>query len=468
MSLRRTLKEIPADAVPMEGPDHVIRMEVNNIPAFEAEDFMPPENELKSRVDFVYYGGLSESDPDKFWNRTGKAWNDGLEFFLRKHKAVAEAADKIVSPSDPPEEKLRKIYARVQGLRNTSYELGKTEKEEKRNKEKPAKSVDDVWKHGYGNAVQLTWLFLGLARAAGFESYGCWVASRSEYFFNPKLMESAALSANVALVKLNGKDIYLDPGTAFAPFGLLPWNETATPGIRLDSDGGTWIRTPLPGSAESQIRRTAHFKLSETGSLEGKLTVTYTGLEAMYRRLEVLNSDEVRRKEYLEELVRVQVPAASEVELTKKPDWNRSEVPLLAEFAVKIPNWASNTGRRVLIPVGIFSAYEKGVFEAADRVHPIYFAYPYSKQDDVTIELPPEWRATAVPQGRTEKGNKIVYRMNVENDQGTLHITRQLDNDIFIMEPSKYWALRRFFELVRSGDEQQILLQPSGELNQVK
>jgi hypothetical protein len=468
MSLRRTLKEIPVDAVPTEGPDHVIRMEVNNIPAFEAEDFMPPENELKSRVDFVYYGGLSESDPDRFWKSTGKAWNDGLEFFLRKHKAVAEAADKIVSPNDPPEEKLRKIYARVQGLRNTSYELGKTEKEEKRNKEKPAKSVDDVWKHGYGNAAQLPWLFLGLARAAGFEAYGCWVASRSEDFLNLSFMDSAALRANVVLVKVNGKDVYLDPGTAFAPFGLLPWNETATPGIRLDNDGGTWIRTPLPDSAESQIQRTAQFRLSETGNLEGKLAVTYTGLEAMYRRFEVLNSDEVRRKEYLEELVKVQVPTAAEVQLTNKPDWNTSEAPLLAEFAVKIPNWASNTGRRVLIPVGIFSGYEKGVFEAADRVHPIYFAYPYSKRDDVTIELPPEWQIIALPQARTQRGNKIVYDMNVEKNQGRLHITRRLDNDIFMMEPSNYSALRRFFELVRSGDEQQILLQLSGPQNQVK
>ncbi len=468
MSMRWTWKELPSGAEPREGPDHVIRMEVSNIPAFVAEDFMPPENELKSRVDFIYQNGPAEPDPDKFWKSTGKAWNYALEFFLRKHKAVEEAAGKMVSPNDPAEEKLREIYGRVQGLRNTSYEVEKTEKEEKRNKEKPAENVDDVWKHGYGNEFELTWLFLGLARAAGFEAYGCWIADRSEYFFNPKLMDSAGLRDNVVLVKLNGKEIYLDPGAAFAPFGVLPWNETSNPGIRLDNNGGIWIRTPFPDSAESQIHRTAHFKLSEAGNLEGKLTVTYTGLEAMYQRLELRNSDEVKRKEYLEELIKVQVPAAAEVELTRKPDWSSSEAPLQAEFAVKVPNWASNTGRRVLVPVGIFSRYEKGVFESADRVHPIYFAYPYSKLDDVTIELPPEWQAIAVPQARTQKGNSIAYSMNVEDNQRTLHITRQIDNDIFILEQSNYSALRRFFQLVRSGDEEQIVLQPPGRHDQVK
>ena len=79
----------------------------------------------------------------------------------------------IVSPNDTPDVKLRKIYDRVQQIRNKSYELQKTEQEEKREKEKAAENVEDVWKRGYGNGMQLTWLFLGLVRAAGFQAYGC-------------------------------------------------------------------------------------------------------------------------------------------------------------------------------------------------------------------------------------------------------------------------------------------------------
>jgi hypothetical protein len=56
-------------------------------------------------------------------------------------------------------------------------------------------------------------------------------------------MQSEKLNANVVLVKLNGKDLYFDPGAAFTPFGLLTWSETGTPGLRLDKDGGSWIMT---------------------------------------------------------------------------------------------------------------------------------------------------------------------------------------------------------------------------------
>ena len=45
-------------------------------------------------------------------------------------------------------------------------------------------SAEDVWKNGYASGYDITWLFLGLARAAGLEAYPCMVSARSEYFFH--------------------------------------------------------------------------------------------------------------------------------------------------------------------------------------------------------------------------------------------------------------------------------------------
>ncbi len=57
------------------------------------------------------------------------------------------------------------------------------------------------------------------------------------------------LDAEAVQIKLNGKDIYCNPGAKFAPFGLLPWRETGVPGLRLDKQGGTWIKVPVPESS---------------------------------------------------------------------------------------------------------------------------------------------------------------------------------------------------------------------------
>ena len=459
--LRWTWQSLPPGSVPKQNPRSIVEMEAHNIPAFQEEDYMPPENELKARVDFVYDRETPEQDADKYWRNVGKKRNGGLESFIGKPKVMNEAVGQIISPNDAPEVKLRKIYDRVQQIRNTSYEIRKTEQEEKRDKEKVAENVEDVWKRGYGNGVQLTWLFLALARAAGFEAYGCWVADRRQYFFNPKLMKSGELDSNVVLVKLNGKDLYFDPGGEFTPFGLLTWSETSVTGLKLDSGGGSWIQTTLPQSSESQINREAKLRLSDTGDLEGELTVTYTGLEAMYHRLRERHEDETARKRDLEDSLREQIPAAAELELTNKPDWSSSEAPLVAVLNLKIPGWASNAGKRVMLPVGFFSAHEKHIFEHADRVHPIYFDYPYEKVDDVTVELPQGWQVSSVPPPQTKDGHIIVYTLKAENNKGSVHVVRKLSVDILLLDPEYYPALRSFFQIVRTGDEQQILLQPA-------
>jgi len=122
-------------------------------------------------------------------------------------------------------------------------------------------NVEDVCKRSYGSGVQLTWLYLALVRAVGFEAYGCWVSNRRQYFFNPKTMQPGKLDSNLVQVNLNGNALYFDPGAEFTPFGMLIWSETGVTGLRLDKNGGSWIQTPLPKSSGSRIERKASLKL---------------------------------------------------------------------------------------------------------------------------------------------------------------------------------------------------------------
>jgi len=460
-SLRWTWQGLPTGTeAPKQGPDKIVRLEVRNIPAFLEEEFMPPENELKSRVDFVYSREEFENDVTKFWKQYGKKRNDSLESFIGKKKAMEQAVAQIVSPSDSPEAKLQKIYTRVQQLRNTSYEVQKTEEQRKREKEKIASNVEEMWKAQGGDGVQLTWLFLALARAAGFESYGVLASERSNYFFTPKTMDSSKLDSNVVLVKLNGKDMYFDPGAAFTPFGYLIWPETGVTGLRLDKEGGSWVTTELPHSSASRIERKADLKVTEAGDLEGKLTLTFVGLEALSWRVRQHNQDEASRKKELEDQVKEYVPAAMDVELTNKPDWSSSSPTFVTEFDIKIPGWVSSAGRRAVLATGIFSNSEKHLFDHATRVQPIYFHYPSQKIDDISIQLPLGWQVSSLPAPQNQDGHVIVYTLKVENDKGTLHLKRLLNVDILQLEQKYYGALRNFYQTVRAGDESQIVLQP--------
>jgi len=452
----------PGTEPPKEGPDHIIRLQVNNMAAFTTEDYMPPENEVKARVDFIYSDEF-EKDAETFWKKKGKQYNDTVESFVNKKKAMEQALSQIVSPGDTPEVKLQKIYARVQQIRNTSYEIRRTEQEEKRANEKEASNVEDVWKRGYGDATQLNRLFLALTRAAGFEAYAVKASDRSNYFFSPNTMDEHQLDTNVVLVKVNSKDMYFDPGAVFTPFALLEWSETGVQGLRLDKDGGSWVRTVLPFPSESRIERKADLTLSETGDLEGKLTITFTGLEAMDRRLDERNEDEADRKKYLEDQAHEYIPAGCDIDLTNKPDWTSSSPTLIAEYDLKIPGWVSGSGKRAMLPIGLFTATERHLFDHTNRVQPIYFRFPSEKVDDVKITLPVGWEVSSMPASKDQAGGKIIfYASKVESDKGSVHLSRKLSMDVLLLDAKSYPALRDFFQIVRTSDEAQVVLQPIG------
>jgi Domain of Unknown Function with PDB structure (DUF3857) len=452
---------LPAGTVPpKQEPDGIVRMTARDIPAFEIEDYMPPENELKFRVLFLYSQEGFEQDPAKYWRKFGKKKCDQLESFISKRKDLESFVSGVVSPNDSQDVKLRKIYDRVQQFRNLSYEPRKSAEEEKRDKQKKIENAAEVLKYGYGSGSDLTWLFVGLARAAGFEASGALVATRDDYFFQQNRMNSEELNTNVAIVKVDGKDLFLDPGSAFVPYGLLPWMETGVNGLKLNKDGGVWVDTPLPQSTDSQIIRKADFKISDQGSLEGKVTVTYTGLEAATRRQALRNQDAEARKKYLEDILKDYVPATIDVELKNQSDWTNSEKPLVAEYEVKIPGWVSSAGRRALMPAGIFCSAEKRMFEHANRVNAIYFQYPHRKTDDITVELPSGWKIGSVPQPADQDAKAAEYVLTVEEKSGAIHVTRMVRNDLVLLQKELYPTLRNFFLVVKSSDEKQIVLEP--------
>jgi hypothetical protein len=457
--VRYSWQGLPPGAPAPKNAGGLISLETANIAAFQTEDYMPPQNEMKSRVDFVY-SDSTEQQPEKFWKNEGKKRNEPVENFIGKRKAMEQAVAQIVGPTDTPEVKLQKIYARVQQVRNTGYEAEVTEQEKKRGKEKEIKNVEDIWKSGHGNGREITWLYLALVRAAGMEAYAVLVPPRSEYFFNPSGMDPNRLNANVVLVKVSGKDTYYDPGTMFTPFGMLPWPETNVRGLKLDKNGGEWVTTSIPDSEVSNIKRKADLKLTDQGGLEGKLTVTFSGLEALAMRLNEREEDATARKTFMEDVVRESIPVGIDVELTNSPDWNSSAPTLVGEFDLKVQGWASGAGRRALLPVGLFGAPEKHVFERESRVHPIYFDFPTARIDDVTIELPLDWKVDSLPPAHVDAGRVCSYNTMAENKQGTLHLTRKVNLDVLGLEVKYYGALRKFFQTVRAGDEQQIVVLP--------
>jgi len=438
-----------------------IHLEAHNIPGVVNEEHMPPEDEVRFRVDFIYDPQrIARNDPVEFWKVHGKSLYKRVEDFCDKRSAMEKAVAQITAPGDSPEAKLRKLYARVQKIHNLLYS-SVAEREARQEKPESIHNVEDVWSKGYGTAEQITWLYLALARAAGVDARPVIISTRDRYFFDHRLMNQTELNSEIVLVKLDGKDLYIEPAVPFNPFGMLPWYETTVEGLCLDKAGGVWLRTPESVAADSRIERRGTFKF-DSGTLEGKVTVTYTGLEASWRRLDERSEDELARQKFLEEDLEGYIPTGVHVKLTNHPDWEGWDTPLVAEYDLEIPGWAAPAGRRAMLPMGIFGAAEKHTFEHATRVHPLSFEYCYRHVDDVTIDVPPPWIFESIPGPTLVDFKGLVFKENIEKQQHSLHVTRELTLNVSLVGVNAYEAVRQFYQTVRTADEAQAVLSPGG------
>jgi transglutaminase-like putative cysteine protease len=437
---------------------HWFELDMTNVPAFIEEPYMPPPDTQKWRVYFYYQ--IGDTKPDKYWHDQGKAWNKEVEEFMGKKKSIQDALGQIVSLNDTPGARARKIYTFVSQLENRSYIPHRVQQEEKVLGVQGNDGVDDVLRQHSGSHNDLTRLFVAMARESGIPAQLMWVPDRSETIFDPQYMSTYQLNAEIAIIQLDGKEIFLDPGTKFCPFGLLDWRYSNSQGIRQSADKGTEIAaSPLSTYNQALIQRTANLQLTEQGSVEGTVTAIFMGLEAMNHRRDGGKTDSEGQKKLLEDEIKGWLPGGYEVTLTKPPDWTTTTAPFLAEFKVTGP-FASNAGKRWIVPLHFFETNKKAMFAAANRSQSIYFDYPYRESDEVHLTLPANMEVETLPENDMAQIEgaalyKAVYQKGPSN---TIVVQRDLAMASTPLPRDMYKDVKDFFEKAKTADDRQAIL----------
>jgi hypothetical protein len=88
----------------------------------------------------------------------------------------------------------------------------------------------------------------------------------------------------------------------------------------------------------------------------------------------------------------------------------------------------------------------------------MYFRYPWDSEEDVQIELPEGWALAAVPEPTAVDYKLLVYSMDVSAAGNTVRMKRHFRLNLLLLPGDAYAAVRKFYEDVRAGDEQQIVL----------
>jgi transglutaminase superfamily protein/uncharacterized protein DUF3857 len=442
-------------------------LELTNVPPFEREEFMPPENNYKPSVIF-FYGRRGSVNVDKEWLELGKDRYEELETFLSGNKGVKEAAMQAIGAEADPAMKLRRIYERAQQVRNLTYERERTREERKAENIQRNQNVGDVLAHGYGDNEDITLLFVAMARAAGFDASIVQVADRKTRFFVKDWTSSRQINNMIAAVTLPTGDMYLEPGTKFCPYGTVRWNHTLIEGLKLDRKGGTFVKATPIGYDKTVTNRNASVALSDDGTLKGTVTLEFKGAEALEHRLDAVDRDEAGRRKDLEEEVRQWLPTGAVVKMSAAQGWENADEPLVARFNIEVPGFATMAGKRFLVPAFLFQLKQNQAFAHSQRKYPVYFPYPFTDTDVVIIKVPAGFTVESVPQPEDAKLSYARYQNVSKFDGAQLVTQRQLAFNGVFFPVEKFSELKTFFGKVQAGDEQQAVLHAGGNTSAQK
>lgn len=435
--------------------DRYYELTLNNVPAYIDEEFSPPSEPYKYHVEFYYH---FNTNTEGYWRDEGHSWQKNIQKFMERNGGVHDALAKLIQAGDSDDQKAKKIYAFVQGMENISYLPARSREEMIASGYKPNVGVEDVLQQKRGNRFDLARLFAEMCREAGLKAYMMWVTDRSETLFQPEYLETSQLDHELVLLDLNGKEKGFDPGTKYAPFGVVRWRYTASKGLRETPDGKVVIAdSPAPTFGGDAIQRAGNFVLNEQGDLQGILVVRFYGQEGLSQRLTVADTDAAGRKKHLEDEIRRWLSSNADVTLTSEPNWAEYESPLTAQFKISTPA-LSGAGKRLLLASDFVAADRPPKFRHADRKNVIYFHFPWREIDQIGITVPASMTVEAVTPLSQASLPYASYKCERSQTGRTIITKRTLDFNGIAFPVSEFKTLKDFFDQVKQGDDQQAVL----------
>jgi hypothetical protein len=440
---------------------------VFNVPSFKEEPRMAPEYAIRPWL-LLYYTKNAKIEPEKFWKDHGRSVFSEHKDSLNQSDEIKRAASEAVGAESDLEKKIEKLFYYSQDKIKDILDDQYNTPEEELTKFKANKNAGEALKRGLGTSDDINHLFAAMAIASGFETRVVKLPRRSDIFFPKWLTDDYFIRTENVAVKIGDTWRFFDPGSKYIPFGMLRWEEEGQSALISDNKEPVWATTPLSEAPKSAEIRKGNFKLFEDGSLEGKVTIEYTGHVGAYYKEYNDDDNPQQREETLKNLVKSNISSSAEISEISIENVTDPRKPFRYIFKLKVPAYATRTGKRMFFQPNVFERGSRPLFENAARRHEIYFQYPFAEMDELTIEIPPgfELESPDAPATLADSGKIGIndITIGVSKDKKYVSYKRNFsfgNKGVIRFETGTYPALKAMFQAFHSANTHALTLRQS-------
>lgn len=442
-------------------------MELRNVAALRREPYMPPSLSVGPWM-LVYYADLAAADRpvDRFWTDFGRkafgVYKPQIRVTTPIRNTAAEATKGTASIDDKVDALVRFVRAKI-----TRDDIGGAA----RSRRKENKNAAEALARGAGNGTDVMMLFVALANAAGLDARLALLPDRSDFLSQPGMKQPYFIRHLAVAVRNGDRWQFVDPANRHAKGGHLSWEHEGQYALLLDEQMPQFVDVAVATPTQSVRKRTAALKLLEDGTLEGDVTIEYTGQIAVQRRENVEDeSAQERERLFSDEFVR-RLPGA-ELSGVAIENIDNAEAPYLVRFRLRVPGYGQRTGSRLFVQPAVMQRGAEALFTAGARQHHIYFPFAWSEQDTITIDLPDGYEVEdAGAPGTIALGQGIgLYapKLQMSGDGRRATYTRSLfvgAQGNILFQSGDYASVKSFFSELQRHDGFTMALRrrPAGE-----
>jgi len=267
----------------------------------------------------------------------------------------------------------------------------------------------------------------------------------------------------IAIVNVDGKEKFFDPGQRYCRYGHLAWENTFTQGLRQTEGGTDFAVTPGDNYTDTETSRTADLSINAQGEVTGAVSLSYDGSAALRWRQRALSGDEESLNHALRTDLEEMLPKTLEVKVTSVDNLTDYEKPLIAHYNVK-GGFGTPTGKRMILPVDVFLVDDAVTFPHEKREVAVYFQYPQIVLDAVRIKFPNTFALEAVPDATKARFQDLAqYGLDVSRAPGSFTARRNYAINTIIVPVKDYGELRTFYAQMETKDKDSVVLKMAPE-----
>ncbi len=428
----------------------LLRLAMNDIPAFAEEDFMTARSNFLSSVNFE----LSEIQYfDGRRDKITKEWKD-VELEIRQDSKfgvqlkrggdiVDEKIEQMIQGITDPLLKAQKIYDFIKGWYHWNDVYG----------EYSEFGIKKAFDNKVGNVGDINLSLIAALKYAGFAVEPLLLSTRENGLVSE--LHPVISDFNYVIAKLNIEEkVYLlDATEDYLCFGLIPERCLNGKGRVLGEKESYWYDLKAP-EKQKQIS-VQKLKIDSDGTIRGSVQNIFFGYDAMNQR-RIINSHS-SEKDFVASLTKSW--DAGTVTNYKIENAGDPLKPLSVTFEVEIGNDLGSPTAQ-LLNLFMFDRWEKNPFRSSERMYPVDFGVPMEEVVSLTLEYPAGFEVDELPNkvGLSLPGGGGRYMFTIQNTSNTLSMYSSLIINKPVFSSEEYHYLKELFSHVVATQQTDLVL----------